>query len=146
MQAELTARFQRLVDELPPGTATIEVSPPSERRPATILLLPRNPAAADFCVVYDDLDVYGVAFGLHQWEFPYERRYRNGERDVFIEIEEMARAVVAGNCEQERRWFSMTGRIDVGDCTYAVTDVPKFCKPPFGTHRYAPYTERSNQA
>ena len=35
----------------------------------------------------------------------------------------------------------MTGRIHVEDYVYAVTDMPKFCKPPFGIHRYAPYAE-----
>ena len=55
----------------------------------------------------------------------------------------MARAVVAGNCERETHRFSITGRIDVGDYTYAVKDVPKFCKPPFGTLRYAPYAQRN---
>ncbi|MFY9746408.1 MAG: hypothetical protein WA891_11575 [Acidobacteriaceae bacterium] len=141
MLAELTALFQQLVDELPAGAASIKLSPETERRPAVISLLPTNPAAADFGVVFYGSDVHSVGFGIHQWEFPYERRYRKGEKDVLAEIQEMARAVVAGNCEQERRRFSITGRIDVGDYIYSVGDIPKFCKPPFGTRRYAPYSQ-----
>jgi hypothetical protein len=141
MQAELTALFQRLVDQLPPDAATIEISPATERRPTVISLRPKNPAAAEFGAVLYGSNVHSVGFDIHDWEFPYERRYRKGEKDVLAEIQEMARAVVAGNCEQERRRFSITGRIHVGDYTYAVTDMPKFCKPPFGTYKYAPYAE-----
>ncbi|MFZ3263640.1 MAG: hypothetical protein WA172_06540 [Terriglobales bacterium] len=136
----MTALFQQLVDELPPVAATVEVSPATEHRPTVISLCPANPAAAEFFVVLAGLDdIDSVGFGIHQWEFPYERRYRKGEKDTLSEIQEMARAVVAGNCEQERRRFSITGRIDVGDYTYTVGDMPKFCKPPLGTRRYAPY-------
>ena len=89
------------------------------------------------------VEVDNVGFDIHYWEFPYERRYRAGEKDVHTEIEEMARAVVAGNCEQERRRFSVIGRINVDDYTYAVKDIPKFCKPPIGTRRYAPYSQQA---
>ncbi|MGH9587139.1 MAG: hypothetical protein ACRD3F_09330 [Acidobacteriaceae bacterium] len=139
----MTSLFQRLINELPPGTATIEFAPATERRPAAISLRPANSASAEFWVVWDDREVHGVGFGFHEWEFPYERRYRNSEKDVLTEIEEMARAVVAGNCEQERRRFSMIGRIEVGEYTYAVKDVPKFLRPPFGTRRHAPYSPKS---
>jgi len=143
MQAELTGLFQQLVDELPPGAATIEISTATRRRPTVISLRPANRAAAEFGVVFDGFDVHSVGFDIHDWEFPYERRYRKGEKDVLTEIQEMARAVLAGHCEQERRRFSVIGRIDVGDYTYAVTDIPKFCKPPFGTRRYAPYSQKN---
>jgi hypothetical protein len=62
---------------------------------------------------------------------------------VLAEIEEMARAVVAGNCEQERRRFSVVGRIKVEDYTCSVRDIPKFCKRPFGTRNYEPYSQRN---
>ena len=142
MQVELTALFQRLVDELPYGAATIEVSPATKHRPTVISLRPANPAAAEFFVVlagFDEVD--GVGFDIHQWEFPYERRYRKGEKGVLTEIQEMARAVIAGKCEQERRRFSIIGRIDLGDYTYAVGDMPRFCKPPFGRRKYEPYLQ-----
>jgi len=145
MKAELTALFQRLVDELPPGAATVEVSRATEHKPTVISLRPANPAAAEFYVVLAGLDnvVDSVGFGVHQWEFPYERRYRKNEKDILTEIEEMSRAVVAGNCEQERRRFSIIGRIAVEDYTYSVGAMPKFCKPPFGTRRYASYLQRN---
>jgi hypothetical protein len=143
IQAELTALFQQLVNELPPGAATIEVSSATQRRPTVISLRPANPEAAKFAVVFDGFDVYSVGLGIHQWEFPYERRYLKGEKDVLTEIQEMARAVAAGNCEQERRRFSIIGRIHVGDYTYVVTDMPKFCKRPFGTRRCPPYSRRN---
>jgi hypothetical protein len=145
MHAELTALFQRLVDELPPGAARVEVSRATEHRPTVISLHPANPGAAEFFVVLAGLDdVDSVGFGIHQWEFPYERRYRKNEKDILTEIEEMSRAVIAGDCEQERRRFSIVGRILVEDYTYSVGDMPKFCKPPFGTRKYAPYAESSN--
>jgi hypothetical protein len=106
-------------------------------------LKPANPRAADFGVHCDDFEIYSFSFGrLSQWEFPYERRYRNNEKDVVSEIEEMCRAVIAGNCEERRGWFSMRGRIYVGDYTYNVTNLPIFPKPPFGTRRYAPYVQQ----
>jgi hypothetical protein len=143
MRSELTALFQRLADELPPGAVCVETRATPDNRSTVIELKPANPAAADFGVLCDDLDVYSVGFGFHDWEFPYERRYRKGEKNVLAEIEEMARAVIAGQCEEVRGWFSTTGKIDVGDYTYRVTDMPKFFIRPFGTHRFAPYMQSS---
>ncbi len=58
-----------------------------------------NPAAADFGVYLDDFDVYSFSFGQRSyWDFPYQRRYRNDEKGVLTDIEEMSRAVIAGNC------------------------------------------------
>jgi hypothetical protein len=140
MQAEVAALFQRLVDELPPGVAALEISSADHKRPTVISLKPTTSSAAEFGVVCDDLEVDSVSFGLRAyWEFPYERRYRKGEKDVLTEIEEMARAVIAGMCEEERGWFSITGRIRVGDYTYTATNMPYFSKPPFRTLRYGPY-------
>jgi len=134
--AELTALFEQIVSELPAGAATINVD---SNDVDWISLQPANAASAEFFVVFDEYDVYGVGFDCHQWEFPYERRYRKGEKDYLTEIEEMARAVIAGKCEQERRRFSLIGRIYMPDYTYGVRDLPKFCKPPRGIHRFAPY-------
>ena len=140
----MIALFQRLVDELPPGVATIEIVPADRKRPTVISLRPTASSSAEFGVACDDVEVESVNFGLRgYWEFPYERRYRRGEKDVLTEIEEMARAVIAGMCEEECGWFSITGRIRVGDYTYTMTNMPLFSKPPFRTRRYAPYTERN---
>jgi hypothetical protein len=108
---------------------------------------PANSACADFGVhVEDGSDLVDFSFGRSTWEFPYERRYRNGEKDIITEIEEMSRAVIAGNCEVKRRPFWATSSIHVGKYTYSVSDLPMFPIPPFGTLRYAPYviSERQN--
>lgn len=106
-------------------------------------LRPANPACADFGVHTEDRsDLVDVSFGLATWEFPYERRYRNGEKDIITEIEEMARAVVAGDCEVRRRPFWATSCIHVGEYTYRVLDLPRFPIPPFGTRRCAPYVSK----
>jgi hypothetical protein len=119
MQTEVAALFQKLLDELPPGVATIDISPADRKRPMVISLKPATSSAAEIWAVCDDFGVYSVGFGLEvYWEFPYERRYRKGEKNVITEIEEMARAVIAGTCEEERGWFSITGRIRIGDYTY----------------------------
>jgi hypothetical protein len=142
MIAELTALFEQLVSELPPGTATLNLRQLPRNAGTVIELNPTNPAAADFGVLCDDVDVFNFSFGpISTWEFPYERRYRNGEKDVLKEIEEMSRAIIAGRCEVTRRWFSMTGRIYVEGYTYQVTDMPMIPRPPFGTHCYAPYAD-----
>jgi len=101
---------------------------------------PTNPASANFGVHADDFELYSFGFGRRsQWEFPWERRYRKGEKDVLTEIEEMARAVIAGNCEQRRGPFWLIGKIQVGDYTYRVTDIPMIPIPPFWTRHYAPF-------
>jgi hypothetical protein len=102
---------------------------------------PTNPASANFGVHADDFELYSFGFGTRsQWEFPWERRYPKGEKDVLSEIEEMARAVIAGNCEQRRGPFWLIGKIRVGDYTYKVTNLPMLPIPPFRTsseHFYA---------
>jgi len=93
---------------------------------------PTNPASANFGVHADDFELYSFGFGTRsQWEFPWERRYPKGEKDVLSEIEEMARAVIAGNCEQRRGPFWLIGKIRVGDYTYKVTNLPMLPIPPF---------------
>jgi hypothetical protein len=142
MVQAITALFERLVAELPPNTATLNLYQVPRGGGTFIELKPTNPAAADFGVHCDGTEVFSFSFGvLSQWEFPYERRYRKDEKDTITEIEEMSRAVVAGKCEVIRRWFSLTGRIYVEGYTYEVTDVPMLPRPPFGTRSYAPYVQ-----
>ena len=106
-------------------------------------LRPANPACAGFGVHAEDRSEFvDFFFGLATWEFPYERRYRNGEKDIVTEIEEMSRAVIAGDCEVRRRPFWATSCIHVGEYTYSVSDLPMFPIPPFGTWRYAPYVSK----
>jgi hypothetical protein len=136
--AEITSLFERLVAELPAGTAAVHVRQVSAG--TLIDVKPTNPASSNFGVHADDFELYSFGFGPRsQWEFPWERRYRKGEKDILTEIEEMARAVIAGNCEQRRGPFSLVGKIRVGDYTYKVRDLPMFPIPPFWTRRYAPF-------
>jgi hypothetical protein len=136
--AEITTLFERLVAELPTGTADVHVRQVSAG--TVIDVKPSNPASAKFGVHADDFELYSFGFGPRsQWEFPWERRYRKGEKDILTEIEEMARAVIAGNCEQRRGPFWLVGKIHVGDYTYRVTNLPMFPIPPFWTQRYAPF-------
>ena len=137
--AEITALFERLVAELPAGTAVVHVRQVSAG--TVIDVKPTNPASAKFGVHADNFELYGFGFGPRsQWEFPWERRYRKGEKDILTEIEEMARAVIAGNCEQRRGPFWLVGKIRVGDYTYKVTNLPMFPIMPFWTQRYAPFS------
>jgi hypothetical protein len=140
MLRQIRDMLDRLIAELPPGTATLNVRPVQKGRGTVIEIVPANPESADFGVHCDESDFFSFSFGkVSGWEWPYERRYQYDEKDTFAEVEEMSRAIVAGNCEEVRRWFSRTGRIFVEGYTYKMTDLPKFPRPPFGTTRYAPY-------
>jgi hypothetical protein len=136
--SEITALFERLVAELPAGTAAVHVRQVSVG--TVIGVKPTNPASAFFRVLADDFELYSFAFARRAyWEFPWERRYRKGEKDVLTEIEEMARAVIAGKCEQRRGLFWLISKIHVGDYTYKVTSLPVLPIPPFWTRQYAPF-------
>jgi hypothetical protein len=144
MIKRLTELFERLTAELPPGTASVSICSVQGGQGTVVELRPTNPASAFISVhVEHGLDIVDLTFGLATWEFPYERRYRNGEKDIITEIEEMSRAIIAGNCEVRRRPFWATSRIRVGEYTYGVSDLPIFSFPPFRTQRYAPYAGRS---
>jgi len=141
--AEITALFERLVAELPAGTATIQFS--SSTLGTVIGVKPTNPACANFDVLTNDIEPYSFGIGQLRWSFRWERRgfrweprYRT-EKDILIEIEAMARAVIAGNCEQRRGPFWLICKIHVGDYTYRLMDWPIFGIP-FSTRHYAPYT------
>ena len=87
---EITALFERLVAELPEGTAAVHVKQVSVG--TVIEVKPTNPASASFSVLADDFELYSFhLYGSH-WEFPWERRYPKGEEDILTEIEEMTRA------------------------------------------------------
>jgi hypothetical protein len=137
--AEITALFERLVAELPAGAAAVHVHQVSVG--TVIDVKPANPASAKFGVLADDFDLYNFGIGRSQWEFPWERRYRKGEKDILTEIEEMARAVIAGNCEQRRGPFWLSCKIRVGDYAYKMTDLPMLPIPPFWTRHFAPFVQ-----
>lgn len=138
--AGVKSLLERLVAELPPGSATVHThSLPRDADVSAIEVKPNNPASTDFRVLADETQVYVFGFGpVSNWEFPWERRYRKDEKDVLTEIEEMSRAIIAGNCELGRGLFWLTAKIHVGDYTYRVTDLPMFGIP-FSKRHYAPY-------
>ena len=139
MVEAVSALFEHLVAELPPGTAVVHVRQ-LPRDGSVVEVKPTNPACADFGVHTDGVELFSFGFGPRsQWEFPWQRRYRNGEKDVVTEIGEMSRAIIAGNCELTRGPFWLTGKIHVGDYTYKQTDLPMLPIPPFWTRHYAPY-------
>ena len=101
----LTELFERLAAELPAGTASLNVYDVQGGQGTVVELRPANPACADFGVhVEDGSDIVDFSFGRATWEFPYERRYRSGEKDIITEIEEMSRAVIAGSHAWRCTW------------------------------------------
>lgn len=138
-QLAVTALFKRLVAELPAGTASVHLR--QSTLGAVIEVKPTNPACADFWVLANDFELYMFGIGESRWGFRWgRRRYRKGEKDVLTEIEEMARAVIAGNCEQRGGPFWLIRKIHVGDYTYTVMHFDKFANfSPFWARRYAPF-------
>ena len=144
--AEITALFERLVAELPAGTATVHMR---QMTLGTVVeVKPTNPACANFNVLTDDFEPYSFGIGIEgsRWSlrcerrgFRLEQRNRKGEKDVLTEIEEMARAVIAGNCEQRRGPFWLIGKIQVGDHTYRTMDLARLPISHFWTRHYAPF-------
>lgn len=142
LRSELTSIFEKLIEQFPTGVAELSIMDFSKERDAAIELKPANPGAALCGVHFDDKRIYSFSFGARSyWEFPYERRYRKNEKTAAEEIEEMARAVLDGNCEEQRGWFSLTGRIWIGDFTYRTSNFPMFPIPPFYVRRYEPYVQ-----
>ncbi len=139
--SELTASFERLAGELPAGTATLDIHQDGHGIETIVELKPANPASASCGVHAHEFLLFSFDFGeFSQWGLGFDRRYREGEKDILVEVEEMARAVIAGQCEINRGLTWVVGRIHVGDYTYTkITDVPMFSVFPFGKRRYAPY-------
>ena len=77
--------------------------------------------------------------GAPRWGRRLERRNRKGEKNVLPEIEEMARAIIAGNCEQRRGPFWLIGKIHVGDYTYKMMELAVLPISLFWTRHYAPF-------
>ena len=139
--SELTALFERLAGELPAGTATLDIQEDGHGIETSVELKPANPASASCGVHAHDFVLFSFDFGgFSRWGLEVDRRYREGDKGIVDEVEEMARAVIAGQCEINRGLTWVVGRIHVGDYTYTkITDVPMFSVFPFGKRRYAPY-------
>jgi hypothetical protein len=134
--------FETLVAELPAGTAKINLYRVPRGDGSVIEVLPSNKKSASFGVHVDDGAEYvDFSFGrLGTWELPQEGRNREGEAGQLVqEVEQMARAVIAGRCDETRGLFWLTSRVYVEGYTYRVVDLPALPILPFGTRRYAPY-------
>jgi hypothetical protein len=83
MVKRLIELFERLAAEFPLGTASMNVYDVQGGQGTVVELRPANPACADFSVhVEDGSDILDFSVGLATWEFPYERRYRNGKKTL----------------------------------------------------------------
>ena len=135
--------FEMLVAELPAGTAKVNCYHVRRGDGSVIEVLPSNRESASFGVHVDDDGVEYVDFSFGRigtWELPQEgRNHEAGAEQLVQEVEQMARAVIAGECDETRGLFSLTSRVYVEGHTYKVVDLPMLPIPPFGTRRYAPY-------
>ena len=110
---------------------------------SVVEVLPSNAKSASFGVHVDDgVGYVDFSFGrIGTWELPDEgRSHQAGAVQLVQEVEQMARAVIAGKCDETRGLFSLASRVFVQGYTYnKVVDLPMLPIPPFGTRRYAPY-------
>ena len=148
IEEELTNRLKQLLSGLPPNAASIKVeNVPRTGKGVWVTLKPANPAATSIGAYAENgLDMIYFSFGDYgpTWELPIEGYSRNaGKEELLREVEDMSRAVIAGNCEYSRGLLSIRGRIQVDDCPYRVTDFFVFrALPPLrGTRKYEPYFE-----
>jgi hypothetical protein len=145
MIEQLKSLFERLVAELPAGTAKINIYRVPRGDGSVIEVLPSNQQSASFGVHVDDsVEYVDFSFGrIGTWELPQEGRNHQARAEQIVqEVEQMARAVVAGKCDETRGLFSLTSRVYVEGYTYKVVDLPMLPIPPFGTRRYAPFAQR----
>lgn len=142
MLEQFRALFDRLVAELPQGTAKLNVYRVPKGDGTVIEIIPSNHESASFGVHVDDgVDLVDFSFWrIGTWELPHEGRNRKPSAEQLLaEVEQMSRAVIAGKCEETRNLFSLTSRIHVDGYTYRTVDLPMLPIPPFGTRKYAPF-------
>jgi hypothetical protein len=143
MIEQLRSLFEMLVAELPDGTAKVRFYRVPRGDGSVIEVLPANQKSASFAVHVDaGVEYVDFRFGrIGTWELPGEGRNHEARAEQLVqEVEQMARAVIAGNCDETRGLFSLTSRVYVAGYTYKVADLPMLPIPPFGTRRYAPYS------
>jgi len=146
LEKELVALFERLIAELPPNVATLDVRRGTQKHDGVVAVLtPTNRAAAR--VVAHTVNAFGLvdfSFGEYSptWELPFEgHNSKANEKELLHEVEEMCRAVIAGHCEHKRGLLSIRGSIQVHNRPYRVTNLPVFRAVPRlrGTRKYEPY-------
>src|SRR5215472_13654895 len=116
IEDELIALLQRLLAELPPNAASLEIRKVSDG--VVVLLKPTNPAAASVMVHAENgFGLIDFSFGEYEptWELPYEGyNPKPSKNELLHEVEVMCKAVVAGCCEHTRGFLSIGGTIQAG--------------------------------
>ena len=134
--------FDKLLAELPQGTAKLNVYRVPNGDGTVVEIIPSNSKSASFGVhVNNGLNHVDFSSGqIGTWELPLEGRYREPSAEqLVLEVEQMSRAVIAGNCDKTRLLFATISRIHVDGFTYKVVGLPMLPIPPFGTRKYAPF-------
>jgi hypothetical protein len=148
IEEDLIALFQRLLGEMPPNAASLEVRRVGRSKEGIqVILTPRNPGAAALWA-HAEKGLHLVDFGFgdwsNTWELPIEGRNPKARKEELLqEVRELCKAVIAGNCSYERGFLSRTASIQVeGRPRYRITDMPIFrTRPPLhGIRFYEPYT------
>jgi hypothetical protein len=143
IEGELIALLQNLLAELPPDTASLEVTRVSGG--VVVLLKPTNPAAASVRTHAENgFGLIDFSFGEYEptWELPFEGyNPRPSKNELLREVEAMCKAVMAGCCEHTRGFLNVAGTIQVGSRPYRVRHMFVWSlKPPFKrTRKYEPY-------
>ena len=148
IQEDVIALFKSLLAQMPPNIASVEVRRAGRNKHVVeVALTPGNPKAASlWAAVENGSDVVYFGFGhfRNTWELPMEGKNRKAGKDELLqEIEELCKAVMAGNCSHKWGFLSVTASIQVeGRPPYKVTDMPVFrtSLPLHGTRFYEPYT------
>ncbi len=148
IEEDLVALFERLLAEMPPHVASLEVRRVGRNKEGLqATLTPRNPGAASLWVHAEKgVGLVDLGFGDwdNAWELPIEgRNPKAGKEELLQEVRELCKAVIAGNCRYERGFLSRTASIGVeGGPPYRVTDIPVFrTRPHLRRIRcYEPYT------
>jgi hypothetical protein len=146
IEEELVELLKRLLAELPPNVASLEVKRAGPNGEGVVVVLkPQNPASAVVVAHAENgLGVIDFSFGEYgpTWELPIEgNNPEANKKEVLQEIREMCWAVIVGNCKHKRGFLSISGSIRVGERPYRITDllVLRAVPPLRGTRKYEPY-------
>jgi len=146
IESELVALLKQVLASLPSNRASLEVKGARRNGEGMIAVLKPKKSGAASIVAHAENGppLVDFSFGDYEptWELPIEGHNPKANRkELLQEVEEMCRAVIAGNCEHKRGLLSIRGRIQVGDRQYRVTDMLVFRPTPplHGIRKYEPY-------
>jgi len=144
IEDDLVALFERLHADLPADTASLTIRR-AEARGTQVMICPRNPRAASvWAHAENGLPVIDFGFGEYEptWELAFEGENPNSSKEeLYVQVEKLCRAVMAGHCENRRRFLTVVSLVRVGTRDYKVSHSPILRpKPPFrGTRTYEAY-------